>query len=282
MLFPISTGAALRRQTAKDPVVLMPCSAGSPRQWANLIQQLEGFEPATLELTGHGCRERWHGVGPMTLLREAEAIDRAVEPGARFHLVGHSYSGAVALRYALENPHRLLTLTLVEPSAFHVLNDAEPREAHLMDEIRALSEAVNRGVISGDYRGGMQTFIDYWGGPDSWRELGPARQTRAAEVAGHVAHHFWSLIEEPTRLAAYASIDVPTLILAGTRSPKPARAITRLLAGTLPNARHRTVRDAGHMAPLTHPAQVNAEILVHLLAHRSRPGELRAFAEAAE
>jgi pimeloyl-ACP methyl ester carboxylesterase len=88
-------------------------------------------------------------------------------------------------------------------------------------------------------------------------------------LAVHIAHHFWSLIEEKTSLAAYTAIDVPTLILCGTRSPAPSRAITRLLAETLPHARHRTIRGAGHMSPITHPAEVNGLVVEHLLSNRT-------------
>ena len=86
----------------------------------------------------------------------------------------------------------------------------------------------------------------------------------------HVAHHFWSLIEEKTPLAAYIGIGVPTLILCGTRSPRPSRTITRLLAETLPRARPRTIRDASHMSPITHSAEVNGLILEHLLANETQ------------
>ena len=98
----------------------------------------------------------------------------------------------------------------------------------------------------------------------------------------HVAHHFWSLIEENTPLAAYAAIDVPTLILCGTRSPAPSRAITRLLAETLPRARHRTIRNAGHMSPITHPAEVNKLALEHLLMNGAPAGVLPPIIAAAD
>jgi hypothetical protein len=85
----------------------------------------------------------------------------------------------------------------------------------------------------------------------------------------HVAHHFWSLIEEKTPLAAYTAVEVPTLILCGTRSPAPSRAITRLLAEALPHARHRTISNAGHMSPITHAAEVNGLIVEHLQRNRA-------------
>jgi pimeloyl-ACP methyl ester carboxylesterase len=265
-------GVAIGTSQSLDRVVLLPSSASSARQWKPLADQLAGFQPMPLDLWGHGSRARWHGSGPLSLAEEAAAIHEAFPDGAPFHLVGHSYGGGVALRFALDHPERLRSLTLIEPSAFHILKGVDGSEAHLLDEIRAVAAAVNRGVICGDYASGMQTFIDYWGGAGSWESLPDDRKAQFAQLAVYVAHHFWSLIEEKTPLAAYAAIDVPTLIVCGTRSPAPSRAITRLLAETLPRARHRTIRDAGHMSPITHSAEVNALVVEHVLKYGTSAG----------
>jgi pimeloyl-ACP methyl ester carboxylesterase len=254
--------------------VLVPCSASSARQWKALAEQLPGFQPLPLDLWGHGDQGRWHGAGPLSLAEEAAAIHEACPDGRPFHLIGHSYGGGVALRFAVSHPQRLRSLTLIEPSVFHILKGVQGADAHLLHEIRALAAAVNHGVICGDYAGGMQTFIDYWGGASSWESLSDDRKAQFGQLAVHVGHHFWSLIEERTPLEAYAAIDVPTLILCGTRSPAPSRAITRLLAETLPRARHRTIRNAGHMSPITHPVEVNTLVLEHLLKNRASGGQL--------
>lgn len=259
---------------ALDRVVLVPCSGSSSKQWQHLRGELAGFAPVAFDLAGHGDRPSWHGAGPLTLAREAEAIAEACPDGASFHLVGHSYGGGVALRFALQQPQRLRSLTLIEPSCFHLLGALGAAEPDLLDEVRAVAAAVNRGVLCGDYRGGMRTFIDYWSGAGSWDALPEARQARFADLALPVAHHFCALFDEETPLQAYARVGVPTLILCGTRSPAPSRAITRLLADTMPRARHRTIRGAGHMSPITHPADVSARILEHLRLHRAAGGPL--------
>jgi pimeloyl-ACP methyl ester carboxylesterase len=82
-------------------------------------------------------------------------------------------------------------------------------------------------------------------------------------------------VHEDAPLAAYSAIDVTTLILCGTQSPKPSRAISRLLADTLPCVKHRTIRNAGHMSPITHPAEVNPVILEHLLINGAGDDERR-------
>jgi pimeloyl-ACP methyl ester carboxylesterase len=228
------------------------------------VEQLADFQAVPIDLCGHGKQGSWHGDGPLGLAEEAAAIAAACPEGERFHLVGHSYGGGVALRFASSFPERLRSLTLIEPSCFHILKTADGSDADVLDEVRAVAEAVNRGIICGDYRSGMQIFIDYWCGPGSWESLPEDKKAQFAQLAVHIAHHFWALFEEKTSLAAYAGIDVPTLILCGTRSPRPSREITRILAEALPRVRHRTVRDAGHMSPITHPAEVNPLILEHL------------------
>jgi pimeloyl-ACP methyl ester carboxylesterase len=263
-----------------ERVVLVHCSASSARQWKSLADQLVGFQPVPLDLYGHGNRKRWDGAGPLSLSEEAVAIGDACPDGTPFHLVGHSYGGAVALRFALAHPERLCSLTLIEPSCFHILKAADGREAHLLGEILSIADVVNRGVICGDYRAGMETFIDYWSGAETWADLPDDKKAQFADLAVHVAHHFWSLLHEDTPLPAYAAIDVPTLILCGTRSPRPSRAITRLLADTLPRARHRTIRNAGHMSPITHSGLVNPAIVEHLLVNSARDEGRQPFASS--
>ena len=121
----------------------------------------------------------------------------AVPAGEPFHLVGHSYGGAVALRFALSFPERLRSLTLDRAELFHLLVDeiGKPRTG-ARPRSGPWREAINCAVLCGDYRGGMETFIDYWGGAGTWKRMPEERKAQFANLAVRVAHHFCSLFGE--------------------------------------------------------------------------------------
>ena len=54
-----------------------------------------------------------------------------------------------------------------------------------------------------------------------------------------------------------AQIDIPTLVIVGQHDPISPPAEMRRMAELIPHANFREIRDAGHMAPLENPAEVN-------------------------
>ena len=58
------------------------------------------------------------------------------------------------------------------------------------------------------------------------------------------------------------------LLIAGSKTRAPTRAVVDLLAAALPNAKLAILPGAGHMSPFTHPAELNRLILDHLRSER--------------
>jgi pimeloyl-ACP methyl ester carboxylesterase len=67
-------------------------------------------------------------------------------------------------------------------------------------------------------------------------------------------------------VSAYASLDIPTLILRGEHALGPSRLIVETLSTLMPAARMTVIPGAGHMGPITHSGAVNLEILRHIAA----------------
>src|SRR5688572_6317585 len=99
---------------AAGPTVLcLHSSTGSQGQWRGLAAALsELARVITPDLHGHGRSPAWP-VGQATSLHiDARAAAHLLPAEGGVHLVAHSYGAAVALQMALDQPERVLSLTL--------------------------------------------------------------------------------------------------------------------------------------------------------------------------
>ena len=183
---------------------------------------------------------------------------------APVHLVGHSYGGAVALRFAVEHPDRVQSLTLIEPVAFHLLRDEGRAARACLHEVEQLAATVLRGLATGNCAAAMTSFVDYWNGPSAWDRFDPRRKAGCAATCARLALNFHAALSEPRPLYAFRRLRMPTLLREGDRSPEPVREVVRLLGRTLPGARLTSIPEAGHMLPLTHASLVEPMIEAHL------------------
>lgn len=258
---------SIKEEGTDEPVVLLHSSANSNEQWKSAFESwADQFHVIAPDLLGYGGTDPWPGRGTLALADEVALVDATVSHLHKpIHLIGHSYGGAVALRMVLQQPERVRSLCLIEPVAFNVLNGTGEEERRHFDEIIGLSTAVIDLQGIGRSMEAARVFVDYWSGEGTFANLTAKKRNRIAGDMHKVVLDFHATITEPTPGAAYGGIDVPTLILCGTHSPKPTRHITRLLAEVIPGARHRTIPHAGHMLPVTHPIYVNTAIEIHLM-----------------
>ena len=179
------------------------------------------------------------------------------------HLVGHSYGAALLLEAARTLGSRVKSLTLVEPSLFHLLR-GRPEWA----EVETFARAVLGAVARGDDRAAAKSFMTYWLGRWRWWLL-PERFKAAIEATiPKVALEFNFVTDAPTTLQDYATVSAPTLLIVGGSTGAPNRAIVDLLATTLPDVQVTTLKGARHMSPFTHPAEINRLIVDHLALTR--------------
>jgi pimeloyl-ACP methyl ester carboxylesterase len=249
-------------------VIALHCSGAGAGQWRQLGEML-GTAHTLIAPEHYGCDRTgpWTGSHAFTLADEAartiELIDRSA---CKVHLVGHSYGGGVALHVALARPDRIASLSLYEPSAFHLLKAMGDSGAEAFSEIQSITETTARGVITGDYGGAAAAFIDYWSGAGAWASLRPSVQTVLTRWISKAPLDFYALIEEPAPTHAYTVLDFPVLVMRGEHALRPTRQIAEMLAGLLPDARLSVIAGAGHMGPLTHASPVSKEIAAHIRA----------------
>ena len=251
-----------------EPVVMIHCSSTCAREWQKLSETLNAdFRSIAVDQWGCGKSAPWNGQTEFTLASEAGPIvSLMLEFGTPVHLVGHSYGGAVAAKIAREHPDLVLSLTLIEPSSFHLLA-ANPGDADLLGEITAIAKLVTDAVSSGGYWQGAEQFVDYWSGEGSWTAIPHEIKMRLSQTLGKVVLDFRALLDETAEPEDYADIACPTLLLCGELARAPSRRIVDIFAAMIPGAILHMIPKAGHMSPVTHSEAVNRKIIEHLYRH---------------
>jgi pimeloyl-ACP methyl ester carboxylesterase len=144
-------------------VICIHSGASSSGQWRALMERLaDRFRVIAVDLYGSGKTTAWPQDQPMHLDDELALLSSVFRAaGDRFHLVGHSFGGAVALKAALTDPDRLLSLVVYEPVLFSLLI-ADAPESAAAREILAVRDDTIRLVDEGNLECLGQRFVDYW------------------------------------------------------------------------------------------------------------------------
>ncbi len=190
---------------------------------------------------------------------QTQQASRAVAPSERRGVLIRDQK----LEAARTLGRRLKSLTLIEPVSFHLLRLEHGPE---WVEIERLGLTVLGAVARGEHREAARIFMSYWLGRFRWW-ISPERFKQAiAATIPKVALEFSIALSAQTTLSDYAKITVPTALIVGSKTRKPARAVVNLLGGALPNAQVEILKGAGHMSPFTHPTEVDRLVLDHLAA----------------
>ncbi|MEK9970265.1 MAG: alpha/beta hydrolase [Ferrovibrio sp.] len=169
------------------------------------------------------------------------------------HLLGHGFGAAVALRAALDNPGRLASLTLHEPLALHLLKPEYDGHAPAQRQIESLIGDMRAACLRGESHVAGALFYDFCCGTGAFHRLSQQRQAGLAAQAPRLCLDLAMTLRTEQPLAAYKSLNLPTLLLSGTRSPGAFRLVVERLAAAMPQARHAILPDHGHFAPTSQP-----------------------------
>jgi len=262
--------ATVHIQGTGTPLVFLHSSGCDSRQWHRFAEDWSGRHQIVLpDLPGCGGSDDLAADCPMTLAGDANVVDAISDRLKRpFHLIGHSYGGAVALKSAVRLGARIASLTLIEPTSFHLLRHGDQIEKDLFAEIEGFAASVEEAVLCGLEETAMRRFVDFWSGLGTWDDMPATKREALVPRARKLPQDFRRLFNEELRPADIAKLSTPTLVICGTLSPEPVRALTRLIAEANAQSRHRTIGGAGHMLPYTHRVQINRLMEEHLMSDR--------------
>ncbi|MFN4159817.1 MAG: alpha/beta fold hydrolase [Gemmobacter sp.] len=234
----------------------MHASLSYARQWRGMLAHLPDWQADCVDLPGHGGAPDWDGIadyGDAATGRAALALGERTDV-----LVGHSFGAVVALRLALEHPGRIGRLVLIEPVLFAAARGTPDalRHGRASAPFAAAMEAGNRDRAA-------RAFTAVWGEGRPWDSLpetvraGLADRIHLVAAAGPMLNNDRAGLLAPGRMEA---LRLPVLLIEGAESPAVIATIHDRLAARLPQALRARIPGAGHMLPVTHPAETAAAL----------------------
>lgn len=234
------------------PVVFVPGSYSTPSAWRP-IQRLLPVSGRWLSnsLCGYGGTLETRTPKDAGMEHEVRVVEAAAQLANRpVHLVGHSFGGTVALAVAMATRIEVASLALFEPNPLALLRNHGERPLH--DDALLMSQQFTADTHRGE-RDAAARVIDYWGGPGTFAGLPPAVQEFCRQAAGTNVLDWLTDFSFEVDADALAALSMPALVVRGELANPAMKAMTRLLAEHMPQARSHVVPGAGHFLISSHP-----------------------------
>ncbi len=257
-----------REAGAGQPILLLHCAGGTSAQWRKLMNHMsDRYRLMAVDLLSHGQSDEVPTGSTDGIDLEVQTVRACMErTGSPVHLVGHSAGGRAATRFAIKYPDKVKCLVLYEPALFGIMANGADHEG--WDGYMRLCTGMIDHIDADDETGAAEVMVDYWSAPGTFQSMPPEQKEKVTYGIRAATRKARKFIANPDEHAINASqIQAPTLVLSGAASPRSARGVTDILARDIRNAQLHRIDGVGHMAPLTHAAQVNSFIEKHIQAH---------------
>jgi len=247
------------------PVVFVPGSFSTGASWRGVAAALAGsHRTVSTSLCGYGKtqeRRRPTGVNIDDEMDVLEAVLARV--GVPAHVVAHSFGAYVALYLALRRAPRLLSLTLLEPTLFNLLDG--PDDAALKREVDGMTASYFADWRSGDARA-VGRVIDFYGGAGCFDTYPAPLQAKVAASTSTNVLDWQTPYDSAFSARDLASLAVPTSVVCGQTSHAAMRRCNQLLVEHLPGAHLHMLAGANHFMIVTHPGEVARLVQAHIQA----------------
>ncbi len=253
---------------AGEPLIFLHGIGGDAETWR---QQLDGFSrdyrAIAWDMPGYGDSAPLDAmtfpalIDAVSTLFDRLSIDRA-------HLVGHSLGGMIAQAFALVNPERLRSLTLVGTSAAFGKRkvgelDLAWKESFIEQRLGPLDRGASMAELAPKL---VQGLVGEEPDPKAIEQAILA-MAAVPEAGYRDAIQCLATFDNEDRLA---DIETPTLLIAGEKDPvAPPRVMQRMAEG-MPNTHLEVVKGSGHLVHLERPDAFNSllsDFLKFLVVH---------------
>lgn len=254
-----------------EAIVFVPGSFSTGSSWRAISSPLsERYRTITTSLSGYGKTQERRLPGGDHMADQLDILETVLQKAnAPVHLVAHSYGAWSALMLAARRAPRLLSLTLLEPTAFGLLAESGDEATH--QQVLDLVERYTSEWDGGD-RTAVRHIIDFYGGAGSFTGYPPPVQEKLISQTTTNILDWRSGYASPLRLQEIAAIHVPTTVVCGSESHVAMRRCNQLIADTMPGGNFQLLKGANHFMIGTHATELAAAIEQHIGASTTSMG----------
>lgn len=247
----------------QDSIVFLHGFTGNQDDWANIRERFNNqYHTHAVDIIGHGQQASSQDLANYDMAQVAQKI-KAQSP-QKFHLVGYSMGGRLALYIALRYPEIIKSLTLISASP-GLKTEAEREARRQADNILADKIEVN----------GIEWFADYWGNLSLWDSQSPElkahlRQKRLQNNPLGLANSLRGMGTGamPSLWDKLPDLAMPVQLIVGELDTK-FMAINQEMAELIPDVRLTIIENAGHAVHLEKPDEVNITLDQFLNPHKT-------------
>lgn len=239
-------GLALSR-TGSGPRILFLHGVGLRQECWNLMKTfLDGFECISIDLPGHGLSDDMAAdISEVSSLTDSIFQALSIEPD---YIVGHSLGSLIAVDWAARYPDRLKGAV--------GLNALYDRSESMHHKAMARAASVTETNAIDPSR-----TLERW----FWDRSSPERQAchnwLISNRVDQYAQAYWIFARSfGAEHQMLKNLGMPSLFITGALEPNSTPKMSRRMAKIAPRGFSYIVEGAAHMAPMTHAAEIAAEI----------------------
>lgn len=247
------------------PVVFVHGAGADYRYWAAQMDPFAAKYRAIAVSLRNYYPEPWRGEGTFSLNQQvADLVAFIRQLGAGpVHLVGHSRGGTVAIYVTRAAPELIRTLTFAEGGTG--MPAFAPVDPALVERRTVALRAVAEKLSKGEVDAGLEIFMEYTGGPGSWKNL-PDRNRQL------LRDNAWTLAEADRDTGTWAPfscddsrrLNVPVLLLGGDSSPANFSATLDRVQSCLSKVERQVIKNSSHSMPRINPLGFNAAVMAFI------------------
>lgn len=182
---------------------------------------------------------------PLTEAKDLEVLIKDVGIG-KFHIVGHSYGGLIALAYAKNNEDKLKSIVVSEPPMLNLKGcekSLEMTNEGLIKKVRGAFKTKDSTLI-------MKSIFEFFVGKDIQNDLPLAVLTALKANLTEMEALVYSESPFPNLNTTF---DIPMMIFTSEYTMPFLRCTNETLINNTPNASHILISNASHDMWMSHP-----------------------------